>query len=311
MLRPATAKDYDAIESLSKQIWGDDLKAKANRPEGWNRRLWTVQNYMTAERKPKETSLLAEIEGQVVAAAVITESEPRNHIYIQVAPTFRDRGFGRALFEALDSKHKGAPYMTREFGDAEAVKMFEALGFSTVERVTEGRIDPTHPATASWIDKQLATESKLCIRSINQQSWISEREVARFFDSAFQKALAWVPVAPHTETKAIDFFLGKAIPTLCAFANQQLIGALTMGGPGASPFDDPGAYLGWLTVAAPKGIAEADITNALVARALDTARKRGLDVHIEAADIFPQLHACVWRIPGADIEEGLTILISD
>lgn len=312
MLRPATAQDYGAIENLSKQIWGDDLKAKANRPEGWNRHLWTVEKYMTAERQPRDTSLLIELEGQVVAAASIVESKPRSQLNIHVAPAFRDRGFAKVLFETLDSTYDKAPYITREFGDPGTVKMFEALGFRTVERVTEGCIDPAHPATASWINEQLASvDSCLSIKAINQQSWVSELEVALLFDETFQKALAWVPVAPHTHKAAIDFFLGKAIPTLCAFVNQNLVAALTLGDPGEPPFDDPGAYMGWLAVTAPEGIAEDDISNALVARALDTAEKRGLDVHIEAADIFPQLHACVWGIPGADIEQGLVILISD
>ena len=203
--------------------------------------------------------------------------------------------------------------MTREFGDPDLVEMFESLGFRAFERVTEGRIDPQHPETSAWIDDILASvDSRLSIQSINEQTWVSDLEVARLFDETFQNALAWVPAAAHSDAEAIDFFLGKHFPTLSAFVDKKLVGAITLGEPYESPSnEDPGAYLHWLAGEKNSNLSTDELTDVLIARALDMARQQGLDVHVEAPDIFPCLHEGVWRIPGANLEHGLTILIND
>ncbi len=317
MFRRATKDDYQAIKTLSDAIWGNDERAKANRPEGWNRRGWTVRNHMPSDNTPGPTTLVGEVHGRVVAAGSIVVQEPRDHIYLHVAPGFRDRGLGEALFEALDSAHAARSYMTREYGDPELVDMYESLGFQAVLRVTEGRIDPEEPATGAWIDGVMAAPTDdLSVVAIDAQELVTPIEVARLFDRVFKKTDSWAATFPHSDARALELFVShgdeRVMPTCCAFVGGRLVGAASLGEPWGPPFEeDPGAHLGWLAVEDAGLIDANNVAEALVAHGLDTARQQGLDVHIEAPKEHPLLHACVWAIPGADLEEGLTVLITD
>ena len=263
---------------------------------------------------------MKEIDGRVVAAGTVAfrEQEPRNNIYIHEAPGFRNRGIGQELFKALDTAHDAGPYLTREFGDPEAVAMFEALGFQAVERVTEGWIHPAEPATSFWIDGVLATpRDDLSIIPLGERGSPAPVEVARLYDKAFQRAHFYLPDTPRSDAEALDFFLGTAfysspaIATFCAVAGGQLVGGGTLSPPGFGE-DDPGsAHLSWLWFE-PPDLADADVVvGVLVAHVLDAARQLGLRVQIEAASITPHFKSCINSIPGTDLEEGLTILIND
>lgn len=319
MIRSATESDYHAIEALSHAIWGDDTEAMARRPPGWNRRRWTVDNHTNAGR-PGATTLVGEIDGRVVAAGTIVflDREPRNHLYLHVAPGFRKLGIGEELFEALDTAHDAGPYLTREYGDPEAVAMFEALGFEAVERVTDGWIDPAEPATSAWIDGVLAAPgSDLRIVPLGDRGSPEPVELARLYDRAFQRAHFYLPDMPFGDERALGVFFGTAfnsspaIASFCALVDGTLVGGGTLS-PAIFGEDDPGsAHLSWVFFD-PPDLADAEgVVEALVAHVLDVARRRGLRVQAETCSILPVVKACVLSIPGTDLEDGLTVLISD
>jgi GNAT superfamily N-acetyltransferase len=319
VIRRATESDYQAIEDLSQAIWKDDDKL-TNRPAGWNRRRWTVKNHTVANNKPGQTTRVKEVDGGVVAAGTIVfrEQEPRNDIYLHIAPEFRGRGISEELFESLDAAHNAGPYTTREFGDPEAVAMFEALGFQAVERVTEGWIHPAEAATAAWIDGVLAApRDDLSIIPLGERGSPAPVEVARLYDRAYQRAHFYLPDTPRSDTEALDFFFGTAffsspaIATFCAVAGGRLVGGGSLSPP-AFGEDDPGsAHLAWVWFE-PPDLADADVVvEVLVAHVLDAARRKGLRVQAEVCSIVPLVKACVRSIPGTDLEEGLTVLISD
>ncbi len=313
MFRRATEGDYEAIEALSEAIWEDDARVMEGRPPGWNRRLWTVGAHMTSEKLPAATTLVGEVDGRVVAAGTVVyqDRELRNKIAIHVAPEFRDQGLGEALFEALDAANDAGPYLIRDFGDPEMIKVFESLGFQVMNQVTEGRIDPSKPATAEWIDGVLAAaRDDLRIIPLGEQA--TRGEIAQLLERGRQRAGAQILKAPPSDDEGLDKFLETALPgtTFRAVLEGQLVGAGTLNAP---MFDeDPGgAYLVWVSVE-PPDLPDGDIVvAALVAHMLDAARRQGLRVYVEGASTNPLLKACLNAIPGTELEEGLTILISD
>lgn len=318
MIRRATGSDYQAIEALSYAIWGDDVEATAKRPPGWNRRRWTVKNH-TKSDKPGPTTLVKEVDGGVVAAGsiVFREQEPRNHIYIHVAPEFRGRGISEELFEALDTAHNAGPYWTRQFGDPEMIKVFEALGFRVMNQVTDGWIHPAEPATSAWIDRVLAeTRDGLNVIPLGEQGSATPVEVARLFDRADSREHAAETTEPHSDAEVLGFFFGKKFPvlpgtTFCAFLGGQLVGGATLNAAAFGEEDPGSAHLVWVMVD-PPDLADADVViEVLTAHVLDAARRKGLRVQVEGSSLYPRFKACVRSIPGTDLEEGLTVLSND
>ncbi|NKB60320.1 MAG: GNAT family N-acetyltransferase [Alphaproteobacteria bacterium] len=127
-LRPATDKDKPFLVDLQRDAyravvleqfgaWDDDFQA-AHFEEKWQ-----AQNYRIIERDGKRIG------------AIWTSREP-NHLWlreIQIASTYRNRGTGSELIQALidEARASGLPLRLRVLTANRAKALYERLGFRT------------------------------------------------------------------------------------------------------------------------------------------------------------------------------------
>ncbi len=313
-IRTATERDNESFELLAEQIWGDDASARAMRPPGWDRRRWTADAYKLPHSVAGSVTLMAEIDGQIAGAGSVKPGELQSRLNLDIAPGFRDRGIGEALFEALDAE-AGGPYLVRQFPDDPGkIELYRSLGFRTIDRITSGWIEPSHPETAAWLERTLALPlGEVRIQPLGTEKSAGSAaalEVARLFDGGRATAGEWVPNDSISDARALEFYLAPAIAdtTFCAYQGERLVGAVTLG---SAPFgvEDPSSgHLCWLRVEPPDRPDAALLTDALLAHVLDAARRLGLRVSIEGLEQERIKHASIHGVPGADLVEDLSIM---
>ncbi len=327
VLREASEKDRAAIEATAAEAY-DDLKPRSPAVRLWGpkRRARFIDNTLPDPRKgdPSDHVLVAERDGQILGYAkfAVRQRPGPLPLKIVVRPSLRGRGVGSKLLQAVTVTDKG-PFIVQEFlSDPRTISFYEKLGYRQIERTGEARIDPASPPVSGWIDTVTGRihPGFRILQADDRASTATKGDIARVqwrifawiqgFDPAAVEASddletsddvdvesPWSPILPGT--------------TSCAYVGDELVGTGALGDATQLAWDGPSlGYMAMVGVANPEISDAQEITAGLTAQCLATARRLGLQVHVELPDTNPLFSSCVRGIPGVEAFEDMILLMS-
>jgi len=145
-LPPERWRDYKALrlEALrtNPDAFGARYESAIERPDDW----W-IGHLEAVSNHPNRTIFFATFEDRLVGmAGAYPEEDPRNVniVGMYVTPSWRGRGVGRALLQAVVDRVQAEEVRLCVNGDQEgAVKLYESFGFVTISETPLTRPDGT------------------------------------------------------------------------------------------------------------------------------------------------------------------------
>ena len=230
---------------------------------------------------------------------------------------------GSKLLRAVTAIDEG-PFIVQEFlSDPLTIAFYEKLRYRQIERTGEARIDPTSPPVSRWID---AITSRVqpgfrILQADDPASTATKGDIARVKRRIFAWVQGFDPGAGETsdgddpETSFEDDAESPFAPlpgtTSRAYVGDALVGTGALGDATRLAWDGPNlGFMGMVGVANPEISDAQEITEGLTAQCLATARRLGLQVHVEIPDTNPFFSSCVRGIPGVEVFEDMILLMS-
>lgn len=283
-VRQFKPSDAEAVSSIMTQLWGHD-------PE-----MLHIYEYHKDWQNPPTSlirqTLVAEAEEQVIGVGTIFESTYSPDVLflsIHVAKEWQRKGVGTMLFKALTELGDARPHtvkITRK--DVAGVSFLEKHGFFPAVNTLRGVIDPSSQNVRDWLNTLPSQVDGFEIESLDDPSCkVAPLEAAIMHFRVYQQYHAWSPPAVPSNERALEWFLGEAVPgtNLCVCKCDELVGA---GNLIATPFgaDDSEAYLVWVGVLENIGLDTEPLTALLIRRLIETAAQLGLKVRFEADNTY-------------------------
>lgn len=148
-IRDAEAGDWPAVWAFAQPIIaaGETYPWPRDTSEAWTRAFWM-------DKEPPGATLVAQIGERIAGTAEIHPNHPGQGSHVanagfMVDPEFRGRGVGRALGEAVIARAAADGFLAMQFNavvetNAQAVRLWHSLGFTTLAIVPEGFRHPVH-----------------------------------------------------------------------------------------------------------------------------------------------------------------------
>jgi GNAT superfamily N-acetyltransferase len=188
-VRPFASTDADAIAAILDATYSDDQ---------WVRSLHEGSHGLPVERPHfRRSSLVAEIDGVVVAAGTISERQRhprRSWVDIDVAPGERRRGIGTTLLDELRSLSERPLCARGRLADKAAVGFLGRHRFGLLDRAWGGRFDP-----ATIIER-------LPDPTVGREPTLDE--AAAFFERWYSAMHPFDPPTPWPLERAREVFCG-------------------------------------------------------------------------------------------------------
>jgi GNAT superfamily N-acetyltransferase len=269
-VRPFADGDSDAIGGVLDATYGHDPRLRALHEGGHGRPL----------EQPFRRTLVAEVEGEVVAAGTIIHGQRhpnRSWVTIAVAPRVRRRAIGTALLGEL-RRLADRPLCGRAlFAEAPAIGFLRRHRFGLINRCWDRRFDPA------------AVLARLPEPQLDRPP--SRDEAAAFFERWYQETHRWDPPAPWPLERAREFFCGDdLIPgsLVGVRADDRLIAAGSLiRPPGYDPGDE--LYLVWVGTLERDDEAATNVVAACVRFTLEAGKELRFEVDESNASVLTAL----------------------
>lgn len=261
-VRPFAEADADAVRAILDATYGDDR---------WVRSLHEGTHGLPIDGPYfRRSSLVAELDGVVVAAATISHVHrhpSRGWLALAVAPAQRRRGIGSALVDELRN-FTDRPLCTRaRFEDEPAVAFLRGHGFGLLDRSWGGRFDPT------------ALVDRLPPRTIGRPPTLDE--AAAFFERCYCATHLFDPPTPWPLERAREVFCGRDLVAgslVGVWEDGSLVAAASLTRtPGYDPGDE--LYLVWAGALGPDRHAASQVVAACVRFAHDAGKAIRFEVN--------------------------------
>ncbi|MBM2823170.1 MAG: acetyltransferase family protein [Thermoleophilia bacterium] len=259
-VRPFASDDADAVRAILDATYGDDR---------WVRSLHEGSHGLPVDHPHfRRSSLVAELDGVVVAAGTITSGQRhprRSWLEIEVAPAERRSGIGTALLGELRGFTERPLCARGRFVDEAAIGFLRRHGFGLLDRSWGGRFDPG------------AVVERLPEPTVGQPPTLDE--AAAFFERWYCETHHFDPPTPWPLERARAFFCGDDLVAgslVGVWDDGSLRGAATLiRTPGYDPGDE--LYLVWAGTLG----TDRQVATSIVAACLQFAQDAGKAVRFE------------------------------